>query len=207
MTRHSWLALSRWAQIPLMAATIFLAGGAVAHAVSDKPWAIDQILGQPSAPITIIEYASLTCPHCAVFEHDVIPKLKTEWIDTGKARLIFRDFPLDAGAQAAAMIAHCSKTRYFAFLDLFFASHSEWARADSPLAALKKVALLGGMTSDDVDACIADDSLLDQINQRRADAETLYGIQSTPTFVINGKVFVGEKSYDEFAKLLRDVKH
>src|SRR5262249_57342023 len=97
----------------------------------------DRILGKPDAPITIVEYASLTCPHCAAFERDTLPKLKTQYIDTGKVKLIYRDFPLDSRATLAAMIARCApRDRYFGFVDAFFRSQDQWARSEDPVRSL-----------------------------------------------------------------------
>ena len=94
----------------------------------------EQILGDPDAPVTIIEYASLTCPHCAQFHNEVLPELKERYIAPGKVRLIYRDFPLDQVALAAAALAHCDGSdRYFSMLDVLFETQRNWARADDPI--------------------------------------------------------------------------
>lgn len=196
--------------LSLMFAGLLSLGGH-ASAATDKPWPIDEMMGKADAPITIIEYASLTCPHCADFAEKTLPEIKKNWIDTGKAKLIFRDFPT-APAQlaiAAAMISHCSgdSERYFLFLDTFFHSQASWERSNDPLGALKGIARLGGMTSDQVDKCLADKTLLQQINDRVTDGENVYNVDSTPSFIINGKlVGSGFMTYDEFAKILKSVK-
>jgi protein-disulfide isomerase len=179
--------------------------GETGHA-ADKSWAIDEVMGKPDAPITIIEYSSLTCPHCAKFHADTLPQLKKDWIDTGKAKLIVRDYVWDPLAQAAAMISHCSGDRYFIFLDTFFHSQANWLHATQPLDALKGIARLGGMSGEQVDKCIQDRALLNQSLARKDDGEKLYGIDSTPSFVINGKLVSGDKDYDSFAKLLSEQK-
>lgn len=189
----------------ILAATLLLGGLVAAHA-QDKPWAIDKMVGKADAPITIIEYSSLTCPHCAKFHKETFPKVKSDWIDTGKAKLIFRDLPWDPLAQATAMISHCSGDRYFAFLDTFFRTQDQWARSPQPLAAIKTIAKLGGMGEEQVDKCIADNGLLNEINTRKDDGMKRYSIDSTPSFVINGKLATGDMSYDEFAKLLAAAK-
>jgi protein-disulfide isomerase len=172
------------------------------HATEDKAWAIDKMLGKPDAPITIIEYASLTCPHCAAFHSEVFPKVKAEWIDTGKARFIFRDFPWDPGAQAAALISQCSGDRYFAFIDTYFHTQAQWAHSESPVAALRGIARFGGLSNDEVDKCMSDKTLFQQIADRQKDGEDRYGVNSTPSFIINGKLYAGEMSYESFAKIL-----
>jgi len=188
----------------LAVAALLLSGGA-AFAATDKSWGIDEVLGKADAPITIIEYSSLTCPHCAKFHTDTFPQVKKDWIDTGKAKYIVRDFPWDPMAQAAAMIAHCSGDRYFTFLDTFFHSQANWLHAAQPLDALKGIARLGGMPADEVDKCIQNRQLLSEIDARKQDGEKIYSVDSTPTFIINGKAVSGDKSYDDFAKLLKDA--
>jgi len=195
--------------LSLIFAGLFTLGAGAATA--DKPWPIDEIMGKPDAPITIIEYASLTCPHCADFAEKTLPQIKKDWIDTGKAKLIFRDFPTAPGqlALAAAMISHCSgdSQRYFTFLDAFYHSQRNWIQASNPLEALKGIARFGGMSPDQVDKCLQDRNLLDQINARVGDAETRYNVDSTPSFIVNGKLIgSGFMTYDEFAKSLNAAK-
>lgn len=182
---------------------LFLA--AIPAFAADKAWPIDETLGKPDAPITIIEYASLTCSHCAEFEVKVWPQLKKDWLDTGKAKLVYRDYVWDAMAEAAAMISHCAgHDRYFSFVETFFHSQANWLRSDNPMNSLKGIARLGGMPEDKVDACLQDKSLLNQILARKDDAEKLYNVHSTPTFVINGKVLTEvSPDYQSFIQLLK----
>ena len=173
-------------------------------AADDKPWPqLDVALGKADAPITIIEYASLTCPHCADFAEQTLPKFKSEWIDTGKARLIYRDFPLDGRSLAAAMVSHCSNDRYFAFLDTFYASQKVWGTAPDAITALKNVGKLGGLSDKQVDDCLQNRDLMKQIQDRKQEGVDRYGLDSTPSFVINGKVYAGFFAYDDFVKLLK----
>ena len=130
------------------------------------------------------------------------PQVKAEWIDTGKAKLIYRDLPWDPLAQATAMVAHCSGDRYFAFLNTFFRTQDQWARSASPLAAIKTIAKLGGMGDTQVDKCLDDRGLLNEINARKDDALQRYNVDSTPSFIIGGKLYAGDMPYDQFAKLL-----
>ena len=188
----------------LAVAALFLLGGQ-AYAASDKSWGIDEVLGKADAPITVIEYSSLTCPHCAKFHTDTFPQVKKDWIDTGKVKFILRDFPWDPLAQAASMISHCSGDRYFAFIDTFFHSQQNWEHAASPIDALKGIARLGGMPADEVDTGLQNSQLLNEIEARKADGEKVYNVDSTPTFIINGKAVSGDKDYETFAKLLKDA--
>jgi protein-disulfide isomerase len=157
----------------------------------------DRVLGQSNAPITIVEYASLTCPHCAHFTVDVLPKLKQKWIDTGKAKLVLRDYPLDEPALRAAMIARCAPAdKFYAFVDTFFQDQQQWVLAKDYKAALARLALLGGMKKADFDACLANKSGEDQVLQSRLAATQQLGVNSTPTFFINGAKFDGAPEED-----------
>jgi protein-disulfide isomerase len=176
--------------------------GARAQAAVPAPTSDDRVLGKADAPITIIEYASLTCPHCAEFDKETLPKIKQEWIDTGKARLVYRDFPLDGVALRAAMLARCAPPeRYFAFIDTLFQSQQSWARNDWE-PALVRIAKLGGMSEDQFKKCIGDDALSNSVVQMRTTAANEYGVESTPTFFINGTKLLGAVGYPAFEKAL-----
>ena len=173
-----------------------------------QPAPEDRILGKPDAPITIFEFASLTCPHCAAFDQDTLPKLKTDWIDTGKARLIFRDFPLDQSAVRAATLARCAPPeQFYAFIDALFHSQANWARsAPSELdAALGKLAKLAGMSDEQYATCMKSEAAQKQVLNSRLEAEHQYNVSSTPTFYINGTRMVGAQPYTEFEKVLNQV--
>jgi len=176
------------------------AGSDAAKDLSVQP--SDRVLGKADAPITIIEYASLTCPHCAHFDVDVLPKLKQKWIDTGKAKLILRDFPLDEPALRAAMVARCAPAdRFYTLVDTFFAQQEQWVTRDYR-AALEKLAKLGGMSEKEFKACISDKKLEDQVAQSRLTAAQQLGVDATPTFFINGKKFDGAPTVEAFDQAL-----
>jgi len=163
----------------------------------------DRVLGSPEAPITIVEYASMTCPHCAHFSNDVLPQLKEKWIDTGKARLVLRDFPLDEAALRAAMLARCAPPeRFYPIIEGFFREQSDWVVTGNWRAALKGVAALLGIKGQQFDSCLADKALEDKITQSRLTASTQYGVDATPTFFVNGQKFDGEPTLEAFDKLL-----
>jgi protein-disulfide isomerase len=162
----------------------------------------DRILGNPDAPITIVEYASLTCPHCAHFTNEVLPELKKKWIDTGKAKLVLRDYPLDEPALRAAMIARCAPPdRYYAYVDTFFGAQEKWVKPDyrEPLARLVK---LGGMSKEEFDNCLKNTALENKIVEGRLIASKELDVNSTPTFFINGTKFTGAPTVEEFDKVL-----
>jgi len=163
----------------------------------------DRILGNADAPITIFEYASFTCPHCADFDANTLPKLKADWIDTGKARLIFRDFPLDQAAVRAAMLARCAPPeQYYAFVDELFHSQVTWATGGRVDVALGKLAKLSGMGDDQFAACMKDEAGQKRVLDSRLEAEQAYKVESTPTFFVNGAQIVGAQPYAEFERVL-----
>ena len=163
----------------------------------------DRVLGKADAPITIIEYASLTCPHCAHFAVDVLPKLKQKWIDTGKAKLVLRDFPLDEPALRAAMIARCAPPdRFYAYVDTFFAAQDKWVMARDYREALARLVKLGGMSKDEFDNCLKNTALENKIVEGRLIASKELDVNSTPTFFINGTKFTGAPTVEEFDKAL-----
>ena len=163
----------------------------------------DRILGNPDAPITIVEYASLTCPHCAHFTNDVLPELKKKWIDTGKAKLVLRDYPLDEPALRAAMIARCAPAdRYYAFVDTFFGSQEKWVAARDYRDALARLVKLGGMSREEFDNCLKNTTLENKIVEGRLIASKELDVNSTPTFFINGTKFTGAPTVEEFDKVL-----
>ena len=166
----------------------------------------DRILGNPDAPITIVEYASLTCPHCAHFTNEVLPELKKRWVDTGKAKLILRDYPLDEPALRAAMIARCAPPdRYYAFVDTFFGSQEKWVTARDYRDALARLVKLGGMSREEFDNCLKNTTLENKIVEGRLIASKELDVNSTPTFFINGTKFTGAPTVEEFDKALSGV--
>ena len=163
----------------------------------------DRILGNPDAPITIVEYASLTCPHCAHFTNDILPELKKKWIETGKAKLVLRDYPLDEPALRAAMIARCAPPdRYYAFVDTFFGSQEKWVTARDYRDALARLVKLGGMSREEFDQCLKNTTLENKIVEGRLIASKELDVNSTPTFFINGTKFTGAPTVEEFDKAL-----
>jgi protein-disulfide isomerase len=162
----------------------------------------DVWLGDPKAPVTIIEYASMTCGHCARFEAEVFPVLKKNFIDAGKVRYAMREFPLDPLAAAAAMLARCSGDKREAMIELLFAQQAHWAFVDKPLEALRDMVKQTGMGQKEFDACLNDQTLFNQIEQMRAQAAQKFGIDATPTFFINGDKKTGEIPANALDKLL-----
>jgi protein-disulfide isomerase len=160
----------------------------------------DVVLGSDKAPVTIIEYASMTCPHCAHFSDTTFPELQKRYIDTGKVRYTLREFPLDALAAAGFMLARCAgKDKYMAVVETLFAKQADWV-VQQPVPALKEIAKQFGFTEDTFNQCLANQKVLDDIQTVRDRAAEKLGVNSTPTFFVNGKKLVGDVSIDDLAK-------
>ena len=165
----------------------------------------DKILGKSDAPVTIVEYASATCPHCAAFHKDVFPQLKSEFIDTGKVKFIFREFPFDDLALAAFMLARCAPPeKYFPMLDVLFEQQQVWASKEARVE-LGKIAQLAGIGEDGFDKCLKNEDLAKGIMAIRDKAANTYGVEATPTFFVNGKLIRGEHSIDQFRKFISEA--
>jgi protein-disulfide isomerase len=163
----------------------------------------DHVLGQDSAPVTVIEYASMTCPHCAHFNNEVFPALKSKYIDTGKVRYILREFPLDPVAAAGFMLAQCAgKDKYFPVIDALFRTQRSWIAASDPVEGLFTVAKQTGFSRESFEQCLANQQLLDGVEWVRQRASEKFGVNSTPTFFVNGKIERGAPSVEELDKML-----
>jgi protein-disulfide isomerase len=171
-----------------------------------KPEALPEMsMGNDKASVTVIEYASMTCPHCAHFQETTFPELKKRYIDTGKVRYIFREFPLDSLAGAAFMLARCAgekdPPKYFALVDTLFRQQRQWA-VEKPLAPLLAIAKQAGFTEQTFNACLANQKVLDGIESVRQRAVKQFKVQSTPTFFVNGTAYPGALTIEEMAKAI-----
>lgn len=159
--------------------------------------------GSAEAPVTIIEYASMTCSHCAAFAVTTYPELKSRYIDKGKVRYIMREFPLDPVAAAGFMLArYAGDAKYFDVIDLLFHQQAEWAFVKDPLGGLHKMGKQIGLSDAQVDECLKDQKLLDGIDWVRQRGAEKFSVNSTPTFFINGKIQRGALQIDDLAKLI-----
>jgi protein-disulfide isomerase len=179
---------------------------AMAQSASDvaKPVSLpDMALGPANAAVTITEYASMTCPHCAAFNAEVFPKIKSEFIDTGKVRYVFREFPLDIKAAAGSLLGRCiakdDPGKYFAVVDLLFKTQATWAgpKTTESLILIGKQAGLGQQT---VETCLKDQAQLDKLSADQKYANDVLKVDSTPTFFINGEKIKGETSFEVFSQ-------
>lgn len=184
------------------------AGAAQAAEINVEEATKERVLGDPNAPITMIEYSSLTCPHCADFHKDTLPTIKEKYIDTGKVKLVYRDFPWDQAAAAGALLARCAPSdRYFTFLDALFKNQDKWVTED-PIAGLARLGKLGGISEETFQACLNEGAIMDDIIQSRMNGAKEHEVRSTPTFIINGEEKIEgnedlEVFEDAFAKYLQ----
>jgi protein-disulfide isomerase len=168
----------------------------LAHAGPDG----DVVLGSDKAPVTIIEYASMTCPHCAHFSMETFPELKKRYIDTGKVRFIFREFPLDALAAAGFMLARCAgNDKFMAVVETLFAKQAEWI-VKEPIPQLEAIAKQFGFSHEAFNECLANQKRLDNLTVVRDYAVDKLAVNSTPTFFVNGKRLVGDQSIEQLTK-------
>lgn len=188
----------------IMAAATLAVAPARAQELADKGYAVgDMAMGAPDAPVTIVEYASLTCGHCASFHVNSFPEIKAAYIDTGKARLVFREVYFDQYGLWAAMTARCGgEGPYFGYIDTFMKRQREWAGSVDIVAEIQRIGRLGGLSAERIEACLSDEAFMTTLVtdfQTNAGAD---GINATPTFIINGEKVSGAISAQEMAALI-----
>jgi protein-disulfide isomerase len=188
-----------------------LIADAMAQGASDvaKPVSLpDMALGPANATVTITEYASMTCPHCAAFNEAVFPKIKSEYIDTGKVRYVFREFPLDIKAAAGSMLSRCiakdDGAKYFAVTDMLFKQQNDWVMKNTT-ETLTRIGKQAGLSQQAVEGCLKDQALLDKIAADQKYAAEVLKVDSTPTFFLNGEKIKGETSFEEFDKKIKSL--
>jgi len=165
----------------------------------------DHVLGKPDAPNLLIDYASFTCPFCAQFYIAVMPILRKEWIDTGKLQLIHRHFPMDVVATRASQLAECAgPDKFFERADRLFRSQVEWLTVGDPLVEMVKVLAGDGVTTNQAQACFADDRALDKVIGDVQSGQAL-GVRSTPALFINDQYYSNPGNADAIAAILRQV--
>jgi protein-disulfide isomerase len=152
--------------------------------------------------VTVIEYFSLTCPHCASFHNDVYGDLKQKYVDTGKVRFVYREFPRDGVDLRAGMMARCADPRRYAGLvKVLFKNQPNWTRSNDPVGELAKIGRLAGIDDATFESCMASEDLANGLLAARQNASTL-GVQSTPTFEIDGQLYPGPQSIEEFSEII-----
>lgn len=180
----------------------------VAVAQIMQPGALPEMsLGNPDAAVTVVEYASMTCPHCAAFHNEVWDDFKTTYIDSGKVHFIFREFPLDPVAAAGSALARCApggSEGYFAMVDVLFETQGVWAVAEDRAAALEAIGAQAGITHDQFEACLSNQATIDGIYAVH-DRGIELGVNATPTFFVNGARYPGEISLERWATILNPL--
>jgi protein-disulfide isomerase len=162
----------------------------------------DIVEGQANAPVTIVEYASMTCTHCATFHNSVYPTLKSRYIDAGKVKFILREFPLDPLATAGFMLARCSGDKREPMIGLLFSQQKNWAFVEKPLDGLSSIVKQTGMSQETFETCLKDQALYEKVNMVRDRAAEKFNVNATPTFFINGKRVSGEMTVQQLDKEL-----
>jgi protein-disulfide isomerase len=186
--------------------TLALALPGAAQLPTPQPLPGERMLGRADAPVTVIEFHSLTCGNCARFHTEVLPRIKAEFIDTGLVRMVLRDFPLDRTALDAAAMVHCAGPEKFEpMLGLLYTQKEAWAHAPDARVALRRYAALAGVPAARLEACWADRAFWEPIAQSRLNAEREFGINATPSFIIDGQVHRGVLEFDRFAALVRPL--
>jgi protein-disulfide isomerase len=162
----------------------------------------DRVMGKPNAPVTVIEYASLTCPHCAKFQRDVFPRVKKEFIDTGKVRFVVREFPIGHTSGTAAIINRCApEDKYFALFNAFLLRQPEWVSLEIRPDAIYSVAKSSGMSRETFDKCLTNQSIIDALTGVKQRGRQ-FGVKGTPTFFINGQKAQGEITFDQIKAMI-----
>jgi len=213
LTRRAFTAALSLTGLGLLAglSPLRLIGQATAQTAADvaKPVSLpDMALGPANATVTITEFASMTCPHCATFTEKVFPKIKSEYIDTGKIRFVFREFPLDIKAAAGSMLARCiakdDAGKYFAVIDMLFRQQNEWVLKNTT-ETLTRIGKQAGLSQQQVEDCLKDQALLDKIAADQKYANEVLKVNSTPSFFINGEMLKGDQSFEEFDKRIKSL--
>ena len=211
---HGFVPLSRRALLGIVTASgvVLAAGPSLAQAAATtvptaelmaEPPLPDLWMGAKDAPVTMIEYASMTCTHCAAFHGETWPTLKSKYIDAGKVRFVLREFPLDPLATAGFMLGRCAgPDKRNAMIDLLFSQQKNWAFVSKPVEALESTVKQAGVTHDAFETCLKDQKLYDQVNAERDKAGQAFKVDATPTFFINGVKHPGELSVEDLDKIL-----
>lgn len=198
--------LQRFAFPAIAGVALLLALSSAAAQDADAVTADDMVIGRDDAPVTVIEYFSFSCPHCARFHAEVFPALKRNYIDTGKVRFVLRDFPLNLAALSAAKLARCGgPERYFEFVDLFWARWDDWIDLQEPEPALVALLAEAGVDAARAEACRTDQALEDAALRSYLKGAKGHGVDATPTFIVDGVTYVGLSSYPRFAGILDEL--
>jgi len=203
--RRNFIKLAAAASVLAFAPVSFAQAQSVSGLFDNMPLK-DDIMGDANAPVTIVEYASMTCPHCRSFHENILPSVKKKFIDTGKVKLILRPFPFDGDKRglAAFLLAKCAPNdKYYAMIDALFTTQSTWANPQvNPVPELQRMSKLAGMTDESFKACLSNQDLIDKLIATRDKAVKDFGVTSTPTLFINDQKFSGDLTVESFEKAI-----
>ena len=206
-TTLSLAGLAALAFAPLPPIGNAMAQGATAELVTKSMSLPDMALGPAKAPVTIVEYASMSCPHCAAFDENVLPMLRSKYVDSGKVRFVLREFPLDINALAASMLARCvaidDAIKYFATVALLFKQQDQLMAQTT--VTLKRIGAQAGMSEPGFEACVKDQTLLDKLKADQTFAFEVLKVEATPTFFINGEKVKGAISFEELEAKIKPL--
>ncbi len=183
-----------------LAGFLFLLSSGASFAGSSTPLP-ERAKGDPKAPITVVEYSSLTCSHCANFYNDVMPEFEKKYIETGKVRFIYKDFPLDGPSLKGSALAHClPEDKFFPFVAVLYRNRDAWLSSPKPETVMIQYAKLAGMSDEKAKACLENTELMDKLVAQRTEVMNKYNIQATPTFIINNgeERIMGARRLDAF---------
>ena len=187
----------KYALVSLILSFVFLINNSYARIVDTIEALENKSIGEKEAPIKMIEFASLTCGHCAKFHNEVFPLIKKNFIDTGKIHFTYNDFPLDKYALKASVIARCSgNQKFFSFLKVLYSKQKDWTRTQDPFKSLLKIAKLGGLKNDEIKVCVGNKSIEDGLLKQRLKSTKTYDIKATPTIYLNAKKYDGDLTYE-----------
>lgn len=175
--------------------------GGVPKALEIQP--DDRVMGDMDAPVTIVEYASMTCPHCADFHKDILSKVKTEYIETGKVKYVLRDLAWDSMAFGISIVARCApEEKFYPLVDAFFKTQDDWLREQDALMQIKKIARLVGVTGSEVDACLGNKTLQASVQESRRVAQQELNVKGTPTVFVNGERVDRLRDFDDLKEVI-----
>ncbi len=184
-----------------LASTLIAAGPDPARAdmATMEQMTEEKVLGPVDAPVTMLAFESLSCPHCATFHQGAWPEVKEQYVDTGKVRFVYRDFPTNEAGAVAAMMARCvPPDRYFGMIEMLYRTQDSWLRSADPVESLRQTARLGGLTAEEFEQCVSNEELFQFIRNGQNAASAEYGVDSTPTFMIGDRKIVGPQSFEVF---------
>lgn len=188
-----------------LTALLFAALAGTAAAQPSAPAEGDLVLGQEDAPVTVIEYASYTCPHCGTFHRNTLPHVKETYVKTGKVKYVYREYLRNRLDLAAALLARCGGEESFAgMVDMLFRTQDNWLVAEDKMAALRQIARFNGIGEDQFNTCLQNETLTNAMVANTQEAVQKHNLEATPSFVVNGETYSGALTPEQFDEIMAD---